>query len=199
MSLCTTQRYQFWEPLFFPDWLSQNAQRLMTNSHRNRTALAALAEAHLSAGDVIVDVDVQLVAALRAAFADIPIASESTDDGLIDAAFQLLADDAQHGPVIAALSEGPRAERYSTLGTIAVGTIALVVLQSHVRIERTSTGKYRILVEKKPISEALLTLLVSKLFGRWQLDGDQDMRRALSAGQPTKDGHAGLGDEGGGT
>jgi hypothetical protein len=118
------------------------------------------------ADDVITSIDDELIAALHEQFADVPVAEDPTDDDLIAAAFELLAADPQHAPAMKALSEGAEPLRFTSLELIAIGTVALIALQSHVRIERTSTGKWRILIEKKPTSEQLLTRLISQVLGR---------------------------------
>lgn len=119
------------------------------------------------AGDVITDIDGELIQAMREQFAEVPAADHPADADLIAAAFELLAADPQHAPAMKALSQGPQARSFTGIEMIAVGTVALIALQSHVRIERTSTGKWRVLVEKKPTSEQLLTRLIAQLFGRW--------------------------------
>lgn len=138
---------------------------MTTETEGQRRALAAFASMQREAGGVITDIDGQLIAALREQFADVPVVDNPSDDDLIAAAFELLAADPQHAPAMRALSQGPQAQRFIGLETIAAVTIALIALQSHVRIERTSTGKWRILIEKKPTSEQLLMRLISHLVG----------------------------------
>lgn len=140
----------------------------MTNeTEGQRRALAAFASMQRDAGDVITEIDDQLIQALREQFGDVSVADAPTDTDLIAAAFELLAADPQHAPAMKALSQGPQAQRFTGIELLAAGTVALIALQSHVRIERTSTGKWRVLVEKKPTSEQLLTRLISQVLGRW--------------------------------
>jgi hypothetical protein len=47
--------------------------------------------------------------------------------------------------------------------TLAITTAVLFVLQTHFRIERDKQGRWSVMLEKKPTSEALLKKLVQKL------------------------------------
>jgi len=66
---------------------------------------------------------------------------------------------------LSALVDGPRSESFSLdpVVTTAVVAAALVVLQTHVRIERDKKGKISVLNKKKPTRDALLKPLVRKL------------------------------------
>jgi hypothetical protein len=141
---------------------------MTSNIEGQRRAITAFASMmqQRHADDVITDMDDELIVALREQFADVPVADDPTDDDLIAAAFELLAADPQHAPAMKALSEGAEPLSFSAIELIAIGTLALIALQSHIRIERTTAGKWRILIEKQPTSEQLLTRLISHVLGR---------------------------------
>ncbi|MES2645079.1 MAG: hypothetical protein V4850_36670 [Myxococcota bacterium] len=79
------------------------------------------------------------------------------------AATELLLQDPDSGPQIRALLDGPPPEQFTFIETGAVITAALLVLQTHVRIERKPDGRWSLLVLKKPTESALLNALISKL------------------------------------
>ncbi len=66
---------------------------------------------------------------------------------------------------LAAIMDNPRPVSFSLdpVVTTAVVTAALVVLQTHVRIERDKKGKLSVLIEKKPTKDKLLKPLVQKI------------------------------------
>jgi hypothetical protein len=54
-------------------------------------------------------------------------------------------------------------QKFDFGASIALTAAVLIVLQTHIRFERGTDGKYNLLVEKKPTSDALLKGLVQKL------------------------------------
>jgi len=64
--------------------------------------------------------------------------------------------------------EGPR-ERLA-LPVVGVGMLVLIILQSEVKLERQSNGRWRFLFHKRPLSDAalarILTTLISRFTGR---------------------------------
>ena len=75
----------------------------------------------------------------------------------------LLNDDPLHGETIRALVQGPAPERFADIGTVAIITAVLVVLQTRVKFKRDKDGRIQLEIEKKAASEGLLKALVQKL------------------------------------
>ncbi len=160
-----------------------------------KRVLVAIAQGRLSDGDVQTELTPELVEALQDAFAagDSPgeaIAAPGSgdpspgsaagssgpaSDGDLarDALAVLVDEDPQVTEHIEALAEAPPTRSFSLVGAVALTTAALLVLQTHVRVERTETGDWSVLVEKKPTKDRLLTTLAQKLV-------------ALYSGGPTK-------------
>ena len=103
--------------------------------------------------------------ALAEAFAVSPTAQPLTDGELVRQALLLLAEDpATRDAIHAMAATGAAAPlKYDAGTTVAVVTAVLIVLQTYVRFERDKQGKWSVVVEKKPTSEALLKPLVQKL------------------------------------
>jgi hypothetical protein len=61
--------------------------------------------------------------------------------------------------------EGPR-ERLA-VPVVAVGVLVLVLLQTEVKLERQSNGRWRFLFHKKPLSDAALARVLTTLISRF--------------------------------
>jgi hypothetical protein len=81
------------------------------------------------------------------------------------AALALLAADPAMTPDLDALIDNPPVEDFADPVTLGIGVAALIILQSHIKIERDKAGKWMFKFEKKPMSDALLKQLISKLGG----------------------------------
>ena len=89
-------------------------------------------------------------------------ATPSTQADLARAALSLAASDPTTATAIETLLERTTPDSYPIAETIALVTTitaALAILQTELTIERTTTGKYRIKLHKKPASDALLKTL----------------------------------------
>ena len=64
---------------------------------------------------------------------------------------------------VSAGRENEAREKFDVGATVGITVAVLIVLQTHIRFERESDGKWSLKVEKKPTSDALLKGLVQKL------------------------------------
>jgi hypothetical protein len=87
-----------------------------------------------------------------------PLAGDLARQALI-----VLAQDPDTREVIAVLSKGPAPESFEPVASVAIVSLVLIALQTHVRFEREAGGKLRLLIEKKPTKDTLLKPLVQKL------------------------------------
>jgi hypothetical protein len=94
------------------------------------------------------------------------LAATATSRGdLARATLLLLADDAQHRPIIDAMMSNRPAQQFGLVETAAVMSAVLFVLGTHIALERDKAGKWRFKVEKKPTDTSLLKSLMRKLLG----------------------------------
>lgn len=77
----------------------------------------------------------------------------------------LLTADTELQPVLTDMLDNQSAEPFS-LGGIALGTAALVVLQAYIKFERTKDGNWSFKFEKQPLDKSLLSAVIAKL-GSW--------------------------------
>ena len=127
--------------------------------------LTAITRARVNRGTAVdLAPDAALVEGLAATADTVPDAAASAED-VARASLLLLADDPTMAPALDGLIDNPPAEDFLEPGTVALGAAALVVLQSHIKIERDKTGKWSFTFEKKAMSDALLKHLISKLGG----------------------------------
>ncbi|MGK3986911.1 hypothetical protein WME99_27935 [Sorangium sp. So ce136] len=130
--------------------------------------LTTIATPHLRDGTLATELTPDLRAALETTYG---VAPAPTSEGeLARLVLQLLATDPAMQPVIAALLDGPAPEHFGTPKasarpgrSIGVLVAALLVLQTHVRLEREPSGTWKVLVEKEPTSGELLGPIVQKL------------------------------------
>jgi hypothetical protein len=81
-------------------------------------------------------------------------------------ALLVLADDPETGNAIEAMAaSSARAEKFDFGVTLGLTVAVMIALQTHVRFERNSDGKWNLKIEKKPTRDALLKGLVQKLIG----------------------------------
>ena len=76
----------------------------------------------------------------------------------------LLADDHAMQPVLSSMIDNPPAVSFS-FTALGIGVAALVVLQSHIKIEKDKDGKWTFKYEKKPTDPELLKEVIAKLGG----------------------------------
>ena len=102
-------------------------------------------------------------AAFRADFADATSNATLPADVLTDT-LAVLGEDPQTAAAIEALSNNPNASKsFVTGGEVAALFAVAFVLRTHIKLERTTTGKWKFLIEHKPADSKLLTSLLAKL------------------------------------
>lgn len=102
-------------------------------------------------------------AAFRAEFADTTNTTPLPTDILTDT-LAVLSEDPQTAAAIEALSHNPNASRsFVTGGEVAAVFAVAFLMRTHLKLERTTTGKWKFLIEHKPADSKLLTTLLKKL------------------------------------
>jgi len=92
-----------------------------------------------------------------------PSPENITEGDLARDTFVVLAEDPQHRDTVRSLIRGPKPERFTPMGTVAVVAAALVVLQTRVKFDRDKEGRWSLRIEKHAASDSLLKSFVSKL------------------------------------
>jgi hypothetical protein len=96
-----------------------------------------------------------------------PEPAKVTPGDLARQALLLLAEDPATRSAIetmaASAAQGAQPQKFDAGATVAIVAATLIVLQTHIRFERAATGKWKLTIEKKPTSDALLKGLVQKL------------------------------------
>ena len=83
---------------------------------------------------------------------------------IIQDTLAVLNQDPQQAAVINALRNQDQTYKSFVSGTEIAALVAVAfVLRTHIKIERTSSGKWRFLIEHKPADSKLLTALLAKL------------------------------------
>jgi hypothetical protein len=76
----------------------------------------------------------------------------------------VLGEDPQTAAAIEALSNNPNTSKsFVTGGEVTALFAVAFVLRTHIKLERTTTGKWKFLIEHKPADSKLLTGLLKKL------------------------------------
>ena len=89
---------------------------------------------------------------------------------LIDTTLALLAQEPQRAAAIDALRKNPDTARsFTTGGEVGLLLAVAFLLRTHIKLERSTTGKWKFLIEHKPGDSKLLTGLLNKLEKIWQL------------------------------
>ena len=97
---------------------------------------------------------------------DAPNSSAKVTEGdLARQALLVLAEDPEAEIAIDRLASAPSGGGQTFDFGIGVAVAVLIVLQSHVKFDRSSSGKWSLKVEKKPTSDSLVKGLVQKLIG----------------------------------
>jgi hypothetical protein len=135
--------------------------------------LTAMVRPRLRAGGVHTELPPDLRHALATQFIPGVAAEPASEGDLARQALRLLADDPAHRAALQAMLEHPPPEHFGPGESVALIAAALVVLQTHMRIERLPNGKWSLLVEKKPTSEGLLKSLVQKLLALTSTPGSK--------------------------
>ena len=112
----------------------------------------------------------ELGRALAEAFGLDPASAGPASEGdVARQALLVLAQDEANRTALAASIEGPTTESFTVGLDIAVIAGVLILLQTHVKIEKGKDGKTSWKIEKKPTSDKLLKPLIEKLLGRFSL------------------------------
>ncbi len=124
--------------------------------------LATIVRPHLRDAAVLTEPTPELYQALVEQFGP-PSGTAPTEGDLARHALLLLASHPDTAGPLSMLLDGPPAQRFGPGETVVLITSALVVLQLHVRVERTTAGKWKVLFERQAATEAFLKPLVGKL------------------------------------
>ncbi len=127
--------------------------------------LNTIAQSRIRDGNYETEITREMSDALQDAF-KIESSPEAPSEGdLARQALLALSEVPEYQGPLSALVDGPRSVSFSLdpVVTTAVVAAVLVVLQTHVRIERDKNGKLSVLIEKKPTKDTLLKPLVQKL------------------------------------
>jgi hypothetical protein len=115
-----------------------------------------------------IELDASLVQALSAE-ADLPVnVPPATSGDVARIALLILAEDPGHRSAIDQMVAKPpldTTESYDPTAFLAIGTAALVILQMHVKVEKTPGKAWSFKFEKKPLGNSLLRLLIQKIIG----------------------------------
>lgn len=88
----------------------------------------------------------------------------SLPEELLGDALAVLSEDPQHEAAIDALSQSTaNSKSFVTGGEVATLIAVAFLLRTHLKLERTTTGKWKFLIEHKPGDSKLLTSLLKKL------------------------------------
>ena len=127
--------------------------------------LRTVSEARAAEMGETVEPSASLAAGLSDAFAlgSDPLEPMNKGD-LARAALAVLAEDPMVSDPLATLIDGPPTRTFGVdPGSFLLVTAALVVLQTHVRVERTTTGRWKIEIDKPSASSSVLKTLTAKL------------------------------------
>ncbi len=127
--------------------------------------LNTIAQSCMRDGNFETDITRELSDALQGAFEVEPSPEAPSEGDLARQALLALSEVPEYQGPLSALVNDPRSVSFTLdpVVTTAVATAALVVLQTHVRIERDKNGKLSVLIEKEPTKDRLLKPLVQKI------------------------------------
>ncbi len=128
-----------------------------------KQVLDAFVRARLATEDRETKLDADMCKALQAEFAVTPSPDAPSDGDLAREALRVLAQDPEIERHIRTLAETGPTRGFDFGISLAITTAVLLVLQTHVRFERTPSGDWSLVIEKKPTEENLLRPLVQKL------------------------------------
>jgi hypothetical protein len=109
----------------------------------------------------------ELSQALTQAIGEVPDTTTGTHGDLARATLLLLAEDPARRPELQALIENPPAEKFAVdpVTITLLGTAALVVLQTYVKIEYDKKLGIRVILERQPPDKSLLRQIVGLMSG----------------------------------
>ena len=121
--------------------------------------LTTIAQAQLHTENYQAELTPEIRQALQEEVPSSPSGEPSDAGELARQALLLLAEDPGIGPNLEQLIENPPPESFGPVTIMAVTVAALIALQTHVKFERKPSGKWKLLIEKKPTQEGLLKAL----------------------------------------
>ncbi len=127
--------------------------------------LNTIAQSRMRDGNYATDATREMSDALQNAFEIDPSSEAAAEGDLARQALLVLSEIPEFQGPLSAMVDNPRPASFSLdpIVATAVLTAALVVLQTHVKIERDKKGKLSVLIEKKPTKDKLLNPLVQKI------------------------------------
>jgi hypothetical protein len=87
----------------------------------------------------------------------------TTSGDLARTALRLLASDPERRGEVQALLDHPASEKFAIVESALLVSSVLIALETHVRFERSTDGRWSVKIEKKPTNAALLKDLLKKL------------------------------------
>jgi hypothetical protein len=143
---------------------------LSLSDEKAEAVLAAMTQPLARDGSFETGLTPELGRALGTAFGVEPgSAGAATEGDVARQALLLLAQDESKCPALPALIEGDTPRSFSIGIDAAVIAGVLILLQTHVKIEKDKDGKTSWKIEKKPTSDKLLKPLIEKLLGWFSL------------------------------
>ena len=136
------------------------------SDERARRILGRIARARLHQGGQAIALDRELVRALAEEFTVAPGGVAASEGEVAREALRVLSEEPGTAEAIATMAENlpGRGEKFVEPETIALATAAILVLQTHVRIE-FKDGRWSFLGERKAAKDSLVRPLVEKLVG----------------------------------
>jgi len=127
--------------------------------------LNTIAQSRIRTGQYETEITPEITQALETTFDTSPSSETASPSDLAREALLLLAEMPEYQGPLSAMLSGPLTKNFGLdpVTATAVVTAALVVLQTHVRIERDKKGKVSVLIERKPTKDTLLKPIVEKL------------------------------------
>jgi hypothetical protein len=135
-----------------------------------RQILATIVRSRTGQPDTAMDWSPALAEALGGAFQVQPETSAVSEGELARQALLVLAEDPPTRQAIETMAANwsTSRQKFDFGASMAITAAVLLVLQTHVKFDRTPAGKWSLSIEKKPTSDSLLKGLVQKLisFGK---------------------------------
>ncbi len=128
-----------------------------------RHVLLTIAKAYSADEGFQVDIEPGMVEALEEEFVVASAAKVGSEGELAREALLMLGQEPRVLGRIESLAKNPAPEQFAVGTTMAIITAALIILQTHVRFERTQDGHWTLKVEKKATRDNLLKPLVQRL------------------------------------
>lgn len=142
------------------------------NDATAKQILDAFVRARLSTEHRQTELTDSMCEALQDEFAVSPSADAPSDGDLAREALLILAEDPEVREHIEMLAKAGPTRGFDLGAGLAITSAVLLVLQTHIRFERQDSGKWSLLIEKKPTKEGLLKPLVQRLLSVFTTRGN---------------------------